>query len=418
MVLKFYIFVNESFFLGKNVTKSWDRSHAMERPEGENTYRTSSRSLVLNDEDLMVKILSSLPVKVLSRFKCVSKQWNMLISDPYFISTHQGRATPDPNIIKLICGVNEAGMIMVGLFKEKEERKVTCDLIRPNYPDGFKCNSIRMVGHPCNGLICLEDWRCNGLVSHDRPLILVCNLATRNTVVISEARRNDYYLEGLGFCSSSNEFKVVRLYKKLEGYKCELFTVGQRGAWGTHPLQPSRSWRCVGDLPCQICHLGNHMCHVNGRVYWIMIPLPHSSFKHVLSLDLELEEFKIVSCPEHLPEDARDYHGIDLIELEGKLCIVFPSRDGRDIWVLKDNSNSFWSKEYQINYNIPENPYLYHLKVVGKWSRRLLLIINNSKFCYYDPRDNSLEVIKEDYLGSHLWDVSIYIENPFYTVLM
>ncbi|KAJ4973005.1 hypothetical protein NE237_006179 [Protea cynaroides] len=104
--------------------KILDPSHVMEKLEGESTYITSSsRSIVSTNEDLMVNILSTLPVKVL-----VSKQWNMLISDAYFVRTHQGRAPQDPNIMKLLW-MTQDGSIKVCSIEEKEERKVTYDLI-------------------------------------------------------------------------------------------------------------------------------------------------------------------------------------------------------------------------------------------------------------------------------------------------
>ena len=42
--------------------------------------------------ELIVDILSRLPVKTLCRFKCVLKPWRSLISDPDFVKTHLLRA--------------------------------------------------------------------------------------------------------------------------------------------------------------------------------------------------------------------------------------------------------------------------------------------------------------------------------------
>ncbi|KAJ4972886.1 hypothetical protein NE237_006060 [Protea cynaroides] len=372
----------------------------MEKVEGESTFRTSSSSIVSSNEDLMMNVLSWLPVKVLSRFRCVCEQWNMLISNPYFVSTHQGRAIQNPNSTKLLCELKLEGLIRICSIEEKEKRKVTHDLIRPNYPERIlqeHCYA-HMVGRPCNGLICLEG-------SH---FALVCNPATRNTVVIPIGKeKHEYYLEGLGFCSSSNEFKLVRLYRRSESYRCELFTVGQKGV---HPLQPSRSWRHVGDFHYKICYPSFRiMCHVNGRVHWIVEPLSDSSSEYILYLDLELEEFKVVSCPKHWLEEARD-ENVDLIELGGELGVVFFNWVAWDIWVLKDYTNSIWSKEYHINENIPGYP-LFNLRVIGIRRGQLLLIINDAVLCYYDPRNNSLEVIIQGCPDSYSWHVTTYIEN-------
>ncbi|KAJ4972963.1 hypothetical protein NE237_006137 [Protea cynaroides] len=244
----------------------------MEKSEGTSTCRTSSGIIVSSNGDLMANILSRLPVKALSRFKCVSKQWNMLISDPYFVSAHQSWATQDPNIMNVLW-VDQDGLIGVCSIEEKEERIVTLDLIRPNYLDTF--SRVTMVGRPCNGLICLA---AGGET-------LVCNPATQNTVVIPKGNTRKYnYVQGLGFCSSSNEFKLVRLFERWEvdksipkscrWYGCELFTVGQRGSQGTNLLQRSRSWRHVGNLPYQIAYpFFSIMCYANGSVHWIIEPV-------------------------------------------------------------------------------------------------------------------------------------------------
>ncbi|XP_042490017.1 F-box/kelch-repeat protein At3g06240-like isoform X3 [Macadamia integrifolia] len=273
------------------------RLFTMEKLEGESTCRTSSSSLVssnqdlminrlsgltvkmtsntsivLRNEDLMINILSRLTVKTLSRFKCVSKQWNMLISDPYFVSTHQARATQDPNIIKVLWVDNRDGLIGLCSIKEKKERSVTVDLIRPNYADAFLLrHDILMKGNPCNGLICLT--------SSDGQTV-VCNPTTQSTMVIPRGNNkgNYNYVEGLGYCSSSNEFKVVRLFERSEIdtsipcvcqlYGCELFTIGQRGA-----QQHSSSWRQIGNLPHRVADRSSKtMCYVNGGVHWMIVP--------------------------------------------------------------------------------------------------------------------------------------------------
>ncbi|XP_042490016.1 F-box/kelch-repeat protein At3g06240-like isoform X2 [Macadamia integrifolia] len=300
------------------------RLFTMEKLEGESTCRTSSSSLVssnqdlminrlsgltvkmtsntsivLRNEDLMINILSRLTVKTLSRFKCVSKQWNMLISDPYFVSTHQARATQDPNIIKVLWVDNRDGLIGLCSIKEKKERSVTVDLIRPNYADAFLLrHDILMKGNPCNGLICLT--------SSDGQTV-VCNPTTQSTMVIPRGNNkgNYNYVEGLGYCSSSNEFKVVRLFERSEIdtsipcvcqlYGCELFTIGQRGA-----QQHSSSWRQIGNLPHRVADRSSKtMCYVNGGVHWMIVPReqrPSLDARPGGSISWVLEIFKDQVC--------------------------------------------------------------------------------------------------------------------------
>lgn len=57
-------------------------------------------------EKILMNILSRLPVLPLLRFKCVSKFWKTLISDPYFNMKHLRHHENDLNSQKLLVGVN------------------------------------------------------------------------------------------------------------------------------------------------------------------------------------------------------------------------------------------------------------------------------------------------------------------------
>ncbi|KAM3288200.1 hypothetical protein P3S67_021630 [Capsicum chacoense] len=53
-------------------------------------------------DDIIMEILYRLPVRDLVQFKCVSKLWNALISDPYFVNKHLDHAKNDPHSQKLL----------------------------------------------------------------------------------------------------------------------------------------------------------------------------------------------------------------------------------------------------------------------------------------------------------------------------
>ncbi|KAF3637817.1 hypothetical protein FXO38_23544 [Capsicum annuum] len=54
------------------------------------------------NEEIVVDILSRLPVRSLLRFKCVSKIWMALISEPYFTMKHLKLAKNNQNSPKIL----------------------------------------------------------------------------------------------------------------------------------------------------------------------------------------------------------------------------------------------------------------------------------------------------------------------------
>lgn len=64
----------------------------------------SSAEIIASNQDLLTEILIRIPAKPLLKFKCVSKQWLSLISDPKFCiwhACHQRVPNPTPNALLL-----------------------------------------------------------------------------------------------------------------------------------------------------------------------------------------------------------------------------------------------------------------------------------------------------------------------------
>jgi hypothetical protein len=121
-------------------------------------------------DDLLTEVLSLLPVKSLLRFKCVSKFWNTLISDPSFVNLHLKKSkTQNPHLtlftnhIKHIPGESPHGS------DDEHDEDFTivpypiCHLLnKPLFTlsfDPYYCLNNEgcsyLVGF-CNGLICLD----------------------------------------------------------------------------------------------------------------------------------------------------------------------------------------------------------------------------------------------------------------------
>ncbi|PHU10895.1 hypothetical protein BC332_17825 [Capsicum chinense] len=60
-------------------------------------------------EEIIVEILNRLPVRPLLRFKCVCKNWDALISDPYFKMKH--RSSPNSKLLIYQRSTTQDGML-------------------------------------------------------------------------------------------------------------------------------------------------------------------------------------------------------------------------------------------------------------------------------------------------------------------
>ncbi|WVZ20900.1 hypothetical protein V8G54_008222 [Vigna mungo] len=91
-----------------------------------------SNELILLDE-LIEEILSWLPTKILMRFKCVSKKWYFLISNPYFLKLHQERSSLSPLELKLRDEVETYSKM-----EENHETRLCVFLKNQNYVAAYK----------------------------------------------------------------------------------------------------------------------------------------------------------------------------------------------------------------------------------------------------------------------------------------
>ncbi|KAK6148417.1 hypothetical protein DH2020_019329 [Rehmannia glutinosa] len=103
-------------------------------------------------EDIMLCILTRLPVKSILRFKSVCKPWCKLIETPMFMKIHHQRFSNDPkNQAVIIYSLSGYHYHTMSLFKIESDEKKPTNLDHP-YPEIF----FRMdfIGC-CNGLICM-----------------------------------------------------------------------------------------------------------------------------------------------------------------------------------------------------------------------------------------------------------------------
>ncbi|RZB41246.1 F-box/kelch-repeat protein, partial [Glycine soja] len=139
------------------------------------------------------EILSRLPMKPLIQFKCVCKEWNSLISEPYFIKLHLSKSAAKDDLEHLQLIKN----VCLGSIPEihMESRDVSL-IFHSLQIETFLFNFANMPGYHLVG-------SCNGLhcgVSEIPEIYCVCfwNKATRT-------------MFGFGYDPSSDKYKVVAI---------------------------------------------------------------------------------------------------------------------------------------------------------------------------------------------------------------
>ncbi|XP_073156788.1 F-box protein At1g30790-like [Henckelia pumila] len=281
--------------------------------------------------DLIIEILSRLPVKVLCKFRCVSKSWQGLLTrDKEFIARHIECSKRTPLLL--------IRRYLSSAIEEPSNTETTIELtsvdMKGDVTDRFK----KVIDGPVHTFI-----SCGSLsVLCCMYSLYVCNPSIREIVRVPYRPNSRISNIGFGYLPISNEYKIVHLYHTSYvgngKMGCEIFS------FTSCENVTTGSWTRIGDCPFSAWTSEYPVC-VNGVIYWSL----SSGWKDrsILSLDLKKQEFASISYP---IRDSKKYSLLEYIGLMGGLCLVgFSEETSRmDIWMLKSR-NKNWAMEYSIN---------------------------------------------------------------------
>ncbi|KAK9267990.1 hypothetical protein L1049_010428 [Liquidambar formosana] len=316
--------------------------------------------------DVIMDILSRLPVKTLLRFKSASKPWRDLIDCPYFIKAHLKRSM-------------DRGDYNLSLSPKYFETV-------PDNAVPIKAQQHSRTGAlgSCNGLLCLLD-------GGEEDNIALWNPSTRKLQTLpftpiqpprglTVATLVSY---GFGYDSVNDDYKLVRMAQ---------FTYSS-GLYGSFESQVDvyslkmNSWRRIQDFPYYLPVEQVHGELACGALHWIVLQRPRWNINIIVSLvaafDLGLEEYREVPLPQFLGEGC---FVMSLGVLGGCLCLLCHYGDHVDMWVMKE----YGLKESWTILSIVLDPqvicpirYLQPL-TYSKNGDQILFVGNNSKIIWYD----------------------------------
>lgn len=150
-------------------------------------------------EEVVVEILLRLPVKSLVRFRCVSKRWLSLISDPRFEEWHFKRASEHAQRV-LFSSRNEVRSLDFNeLFRDSTALKqLVVPFKQPN-------RRVRILG-TCNGLVCVS------LYNHKDFYLWNPSTAVYRKLPdpwIKQSGDTHTYRHGFGYDLSSDDYKIL-----------------------------------------------------------------------------------------------------------------------------------------------------------------------------------------------------------------
>ncbi|KAL4564866.1 hypothetical protein LXL04_028940 [Taraxacum kok-saghyz] len=342
--LSFGILFPPSRLLLRLTSRSPFRSAGPSLPTTIKSQKTMS-FLDLSLEDLplevMVDILSRLPVKTIIQCKCVCKKWRDIILDSYFADIQHSRSPagvmihtnnkenyhyPKTGILRWTEVEDE-----LGHHHLHHDPVMSIDLDRSPI---FHRSRVVPVGS-VSGLLCL---RQHGRKNDN---LYICNPVTREYMILSGQK---YYTEGVatnaycfGFCSLTREYKVIRLLEeKPTSESRPILVEAQVYVLGTG------QWRSIGHVPYRLT--GSDAPFLNGQGHWIV--LDNDSPEKIWAFDFDKETFDLFPSPPY--EDVRQTQMYKTLGvLKGCLCQCESYDSNWTVWVMKEYGiKKSWHKEF------------------------------------------------------------------------
>ncbi|KAI8556174.1 hypothetical protein RHMOL_Rhmol05G0231300 [Rhododendron molle] len=348
----------------------------------ENVWVEDSRPLPHLPLETIVEILSRVPVKSLLRFRCVSKSWRSLISDPKFAKAHLSLASAStdythhrlllitsggPNPYLKSCSVSSI------MHEQSDTTAVDLD-----YPFDKPRKRVWIgFNGSCNGLVCIM---VPGYIMY------LWNPATRKSMELPLIKmRNNVFSHtcGIGYDDSVDDYKVVVILSAhvntVIQKRVEVYTIR------------TDSWRRIRDCSHSLKWTDSGI-FVSGALHWTS----WDSYWIIVSLDLAKETYGEVLQPNYDRDCCLDYV---LGVLSGCLCVLSQYADCADVWVMKDYGiKESWTKLIVIPYLTPTDVAysapLCILKnnevLVGNRVHLVRYYLNDAKFSY-PAIQNSIE---------------------------
>ncbi|XVE72499.1 hypothetical protein DITRI_Ditri11bG0044200 [Diplodiscus trichospermus] len=249
--------------------------------------------------EIIVDILSRLPITSLVQFKFVCRGWRALAQDPLLADMH------------LSC--------------KAESNK--CLILHCDFPIRNQLYFVDLSAH-----------------NQDKEKLPKSRQYPDQEVVF-----------GFGFHPKTKEYKVVKIVY-YRNSSSSSYSRARRIVYPQSDVQiltlGSSAWRSLGKVPCQLVRRPSEAL-VSGRLHWVSRPRRYYPARRLISFDLADEQFREVLKPDCGGLNRCNFHPS---VLKGCLAAAVYGNYGKlEIWVMKDyNVKESWIKQFSIGAYMPK----------------------------------------------------------------
>ncbi|XP_014495688.1 F-box/kelch-repeat protein At3g23880-like [Vigna radiata var. radiata] len=350
--------------------------------------------------ELILEILSWLPVTNLMRFRCVSKTWKFLISNSYLMKLHLERSSKYSQILLLMSQRHE---------REFLPRLGSLPCLIQN-PEPSSWGRILQCPKPyeylfgsCNGLLSLRDSLSTD--EYEEHWVYFWNPATKICSGPSPRLRLNFGIDlwrvidfGFGYDDRRDSYKVVAIILERRTLQISVWVYCMGDVCWRRPLMT---------IPAFLSFDRNGYS-LNGTINWIGIyweeSRTHKLQNQIFSYDLNNDTCRCLSVPEHVPTNS-DFPSMGV--LNDCLCVSLDTR--MTVFVvlaLRDvRDERSWSRLMSVSYeslNICLD--YYKLRILCMWDDLLLLTYSQLWDDYdiiiiFNLKENKIERTGADYLS-------------------
>ncbi|KAL8029068.1 hypothetical protein ABFX02_14G204700 [Erythranthe guttata] len=329
-------------------------------------------------EDHVEEILSRLPVKSLSRFRCVSKSWRALISSNHFIKARLELSRKDTTNFTTRHVIVSTSTPPGGIrLKHCSLPPLFCGLVADSsdvdLPITNRIGSVCVRGS-CNGLVC---------VVIDKKHIYLWNPSTRKFKELPHADADadadsnsddtTKAIIGFGFAESNEDYKVLAV-----------FNVGRDETNVKIYSLRTNSWKRI-DVFKDGLPFSETGTFVSGKIHWSRRKGSDSRGWDIVSLEVGSEVCGTVAQPSYVESDLAPWFGL----FGGCLCVFYHHpKIGVDVWVLKEYGvTESWTKTVTVPYIHDPGEGRPDFKPLCIGPKGKILVVYGQGFLIYSPKD-------------------------------